>query len=123
VHILYEIRTVHLKHANDLLIAVDNEVPSQLFALLFRLDQLVWAHSVQVASVGPQHDRYCAEVHDFLLPIAVIDPPLKPSDELAAVCRMTLSRLGGVDVPVLERKLVRGRQCGLVEEDALDAQV
>jgi hypothetical protein len=59
------------------------------------------------------------QIHKSLCPICVVDPPLQPCRHLAAVCRMTLTRLGGVYVPVLERKLVRGWQYALVDEDTL----
>lgn len=69
----------------------------------------------------PQHDGDGAQIAHLLAPVSIVHLPLEACTHLAAVGGMALSALGGQDVAVLERHLVRRRQDGLVEEDVLDA--
>ena len=49
-------------HADDLLVAVRDEVAAQLVVVLVRLDQLLARHPFQVALARAQHDGHRAEV-------------------------------------------------------------
>jgi hypothetical protein len=71
----------------------------------------------------PQHNRDVTQIAHLLLPVAVVDLVLDAGPQLAPVCGMALSALGGEDVAVLQGMLVgRGQDC-LVEEDFLDADM
>lgn len=71
-----------------------------------------------------EHDGHLSELAHRLQPVSIVDPVVHTCAQLSPVADMSLSALGGEDVAVADRNLVRWGQYRLVQEHVhdLDAQ-
>ena len=88
------VSALHDQHSDELLDTVDDEVATHLVGLLLVLDEVVWGHVVQVASVGLQHDGETTTVSDLgEALLTVVHGPLQFEQQLALVGAESLSGL------------------------------